>query len=65
MSGVIYPTLSLNSFRVGLSSTRSFDAGDVARRGALDRTAHKISRVDRVSAVHGSEIKTRAKLKEL
>ena len=48
MSGVIYPTLSLNSFRVGLSSTRSFDAGDVARRWALDRAEQRISRVDRV-----------------
>ena len=48
MGRVIYPTFSLISFRVGLSSTRSFDAGDMARRWALDRAEQRISRVDRV-----------------
>ena len=48
MSRFIYPTFPLISFRVGLSSTSSFDASDVAGRWALDRAEQRISRVDRV-----------------
>ena len=46
--GSYKPDGFLNIFRVGLSSTRSFDAGDMARRWALDRAEQRISRVDRV-----------------
>ena len=35
-------------FRVGLSSTRFLDAGDVAEADALDRVADQPSGVDRV-----------------
>ena len=47
MSGLIYPTFFLISFRVGLSSTCSFDAGDVARRRALDLADGRSTGVDR------------------
>ena len=42
MSGVIYPTFPLISFRVGLISTRSFDAGDVALWRTLDQANRSI-----------------------
>ena len=65
MSGVIYPTVLLISFRVGLSSIRSFDAGDVAGRPALDLVDGRSTGNDRVERGPRKINQTRAYLRRV
>ena len=47
-SGLINPTKRFDLIRVGLIHAVPYTAGDVARRGSLDRDDASISRVDRM-----------------